>query len=671
MSKSVIQKEGYITALDGIRAIAVMAVVAYHLDITQVAGGFLGVDMFFVLSGYLITEILLSYWKSDKQFSLTNFWARRFRRLLPALIFMLVVLVCYITLFEPRLLSSIKDDVLITFVYGNNWWLIFHQVSYFEKFSDPAPLVHLWSLSVEGQFYIVWPFLFALALGIFRKRGYVLLFTLALITASVLTMVLLYHPGEDPSRVYYGTDTRIFALLIGSFLALLTKRSPAHHKKSVMYRIWVELIGWFALGWMIYQLCTGNEFDDGMYPWGLLLAAIVTAVLVGSVIQKKSILGRILSWKPLRWIGLRSYGIYIWHYPIIELTRPSINTDGFNVWLTIGQVAASVVLAAFSYHFVEVPIRRNAHGGFFKGLHPRYWNFTAKNTMLTIGGAALIITFAIGMFMKAPELVTAEQKTIEAATSADTETTTPAAEQDAGTKTEATPETKTDAKTDTKPEANSDAKPDTSSDAKTDQPADKPAVANADKDGKAAANPSASTTADHPDSKASSDNASPEVQTYGKQVTAVGDSVILDIKPYIEKVLPGIHVDGQVGRQMFKGEEIITSLHDQGKLRSTIVIALGSNGVLNRKNFEEFLQTLKDIPNVVLVNTRVPRKWEATVNQTLQDAAGKYSNITLVDWYATSAHHDNYFVSDGVHLTAAGSKAYTKMLVEALNKLHP
>ncbi|WP_040950193.1 hypothetical protein [Gorillibacterium massiliense] len=155
----------------------------------------------------------------------------------------------------------------------------------------------------------------------------------------------------------------------------------------------------------------------------------------------------------------------------------------------------------------------------------------------------------------------------------------------------------------------------------------------------------------------------------GSQITVVGDSVMLDIKPYIEQALPSIHVDGKVGRQMRNGEDIISSLHAQGKLGSTVVIALGTNGVLSRGKFEKFLETLKDVPHIVLVNTRVPRDWEANVNATLKDAADRFPNVTLIDWFGTSAHHNEYFSKDGVHLTTTGSKAYTDMLVAALNKL--
>jgi peptidoglycan/LPS O-acetylase OafA/YrhL len=398
-------KSHYITGLDGLRALALIAVIAYHLDISGIPGGFLGVDIFFVLSGFLVTDLIIARRKSEHRLDLANFWVRRFKRLLPALIFMLIILVAWVTLLDRSLLPSLRGDVLATAVYGNNWWLIFHQVSYFERFSNPAPLVHLWSLSVEGQFYIVWPLLLALGLRFTPKRIQMVGITWLLILASVLTMALMYQPGFDPSRVYYGTDTRVFALLIGASLAMLVPSHTFVSNHNVRTRWIFEGIGWLGLATILYLFIHMNEFDDFVYHGGLVIAAVAAAMVVASLLHPTTQISKLMSWKPLRWIGVRSYGIYLWHYPIIELTKPAVNTDGYNWTLAIMQVSASVLLAAFSYKYIEEPIRRGAITKGWKQIYERKWTWnqlSLKHWMISTCAIAILIVSSVGMITRIP-----------------------------------------------------------------------------------------------------------------------------------------------------------------------------------------------------------------------------------------------------------------------------
>jgi peptidoglycan/LPS O-acetylase OafA/YrhL len=346
----------YMGGLDGLRALAVLAVLAY-LDPNGVPGGLLGVGVFFVLSGYLITDILAAQWKRLGRIDLKDFWMRRVRRLLPAMLLVLVVSLGWIALFRPAQLPALWGDGLASILYINNWWLIFHNVSYFEKFGPPSPLGHLWSLAVEEQFYLLWPFLLYAALRFLPRRGWLVGAILAGAAASALAMAALYLPGTDPSRVYYGTDTRAFALLIGAALALLWPSRELQADVSPRTRRTLDLAGTASLLLIVYMVIWTNQYQPSLYRGGLVLLSLATAVTVAVIAHPASRLAKILSWNPLRWIGVRSYGIYLWHYPVVVLTSPEVDTGGFDPWRAALQAAISVALAALSWHFVEKPIR--------------------------------------------------------------------------------------------------------------------------------------------------------------------------------------------------------------------------------------------------------------------------------------------------------------------------
>ncbi|MCT4793756.1 acyltransferase family protein, partial [Exiguobacterium artemiae] len=229
--KSFNRSTTYMPGLDGLCAFAVIAVILYHLSVPMLTGGFLGVDVFFVLSGYLITGLLLSEWQQTGRIDLKRFWVHRFRRLFPPLFVLLVLVLSYVTLFERDLLHSLRQDSVAALLYTTNWWYIVHDVSYFESFGKPSPIQNLWSLAIEEQFYLIFPIVLSFGLGSKRLllRGIGLLALL-----SALLMAILFTPGADPSRVYYGTDTRLFALLIGSLLAFAWR--PERFKKEIPSR---------------------------------------------------------------------------------------------------------------------------------------------------------------------------------------------------------------------------------------------------------------------------------------------------------------------------------------------------------------------------------------------------------------------------------------------------
>ncbi len=364
MPKPVGSDQRYMPGLDGLRAIAVLAVIAFHEQFSWAPGGLLGVSLFFTLSGYLITDLLLSKWVSTGRLHLGNFWARRARRLLPALFVMLVIVTGWVTVLDRARLGSLRGAVAAAATYSSNWYLIVVNQSYFARFAPPQPLDHLWSLAVEEQFYLLWPWLLLVGLLCVRRRGaagirWLVLPTLALAAASAIAMYLLYHPAVDPTRVYEGTDTRASGLLIGAALAMVWPSSRAARARRATSRLLdgPAVAGLAVIAVMIWRV---GQYSPFLYRGGLIVLSVATAAVVAAVACTGSLVGTGLGWRPLRWIGVRSYGIYLWHYPVIVLTTPANATE--NLPRAAAQVVATIVLAALSWRYVEEPIRRGAIG---------------------------------------------------------------------------------------------------------------------------------------------------------------------------------------------------------------------------------------------------------------------------------------------------------------------
>jgi peptidoglycan/LPS O-acetylase OafA/YrhL len=387
----------YLPGLDGLRALAVAAVVAYHLGYGWAQGGLLGVGVFFTLSGYLITDILVGQWAARGRIKLGDFWLRRARRLLPALFVMLAVVTLWVNLFARSFLPAFRGNVVASLFYVSNWWFIGQHASYYARFAPPTPLDHLWSLAVEEQFYLIWPWVVLLMVwlaGRLRRRGHGLVdglgglattpaaeryltkrsrlvlagVTLALAAGSAVLMARLYQPGYDPTRVYEGTDTRAFGLLIGAAVAFVwpTRRPAASGASAVrvvpaVWRWLLDVAGVAGLAVILLLVWRTTQYSDFMFHGGLVALSVATAATVAAVVTPGSLLGRALGWGPLRWIGVRSYGIYLWHYPVIVLTTAVGAADApVSLGRALAIVAGTVAAAAVSWRFIEDPIRRGA-----------------------------------------------------------------------------------------------------------------------------------------------------------------------------------------------------------------------------------------------------------------------------------------------------------------------
>ncbi|MDF2725726.1 MAG: acetyltransferase, partial [Paenibacillus sp.] len=593
---------------------------------------------------------------------------------------MVASVLLWLALFDASRLQAIGGDALAAVMYVSNWRFIFHQVSYFEQFGPPSPLGHLWSLAVEEQFYLLWPFLLSLGLRFAPRRGQLAGLTLIAAAVSALAMALLYVPGSDPSRVYYGTDTRAFGLLIGAALAMVWPSRLLSDKISSGRRYIMDVIGGAGLLAVLLMIVLTDQYDDFLYRGGLVLLSVITAVVVAAVVHPASRLNRALSWKPLRWLGVRSYGIYLWHFPVIALSESSSHGIGPDIPRMLLQVSICIGLAALSWRFIEEPIRRGAavaqqslseRKGLGKGQtsvfsipripdanrdRPRDYNlagFVKRKARWLAPACALllIVTFSFAIAGSASDEPSGIDDSI--AEAGQRHPSTPTTSPENGSAGDASPSPTPGASPDVTPPAGEEeptGKPDDKSQGNT---AEKP-------------NPTAS-----PNDKlvtvpsATPGGAESPVPQSGKGITVIGDSVMLGVSPYLEELFPGISIDAKIGRQMSHAQALTEQLKADKKLGKTVVIELGTNGTFRNSQLEELLNTIGGDRTILLINTRVPRPWEDDVNRKLADTAERFPNAKLLDWHAASKGKD-YFNSDGVHLTAEGAKAYASLIEKTL-----
>jgi peptidoglycan/LPS O-acetylase OafA/YrhL len=370
----------HLPALNGLRGVAVIGVVAYHLQLKWASGGYLGVDLFFVLSGFLITTLLLEEWVGTSRIDLVAFWGRRARRLLPALFLVVAALALYLVVNAhfggPGAnglvdLSGLRGDALGTLLYVNNWHLIYAHQSYFAQFSTPSPLQHTWSLAIEEQFYLVWPLVLLLLMHAVRRtwRGAGVALTVGLGVLSSILMAVMFQPGTDPSRVYYGTDTRLFDLMAGAAIAFVAAARPQPNPRA---RRTLHVVGPIAAAVLaVFWITAGTTAGlptNFMFEGGFLICAALAGLIVADArLIEPGRFARGLAWGPLHFIGTISYGIYLWHWPVIVYLNGS--RTGLSAWpLDLLRVAVTLAVSTASYYLVERPVRRARLHGWV-----RYW----------------------------------------------------------------------------------------------------------------------------------------------------------------------------------------------------------------------------------------------------------------------------------------------------------
>jgi peptidoglycan/LPS O-acetylase OafA/YrhL len=404
MPEPVKRNQRYMPGLDGLRAIAVLSVIAFHLGFGWAPGGLLGVGIFFTLSGYLITDLLLAQVAQRGHIKLGAFWLARARRLLPALFVMLTIVAAWVTIFGPAQPDQFRKAVFSAVFYVNNWQQIFGNISYFARFGPEGPLNHLWSLSVEEQFYIVWPFLLLLGVKLVHERPLgsgvrprLAVLTVVLALFATIEMAVLYHPSLDPSRIYYGTDTRAGGLLFGAALAMVWPSRRLNQRIAPQARNLLDglgVLGLLTIALMIWQV---GEFSSFLYQGGFLVLSLATVLVLMPLAHPACRLGRVLGVLPLRWVGVRSYGIYLWQTPIIVLTSPQ-GPHGQSLVRDALQLAAILAVAALSWRLVEEPIRHGAIGRFFARRRAVGWSWETfappMRTAIVASGLVLVIAAA-------------------------------------------------------------------------------------------------------------------------------------------------------------------------------------------------------------------------------------------------------------------------------------
>ncbi len=641
-------KSRYIPALDGLRTLAVVAVVLYHLNLTWAQGGLLGVTIFFVLSGYLITRLLINEVSKTGRIDLKNFWIRRIRRLFPAVVTVVVVTCALCTVFNHVMLTKMRPDILPSLLFFNNWWQIAQNVSYFNALGDPSPLTHFWSLAIEEQFYLIWPPLLFAMVSMHVSKPNTRRVVLGLAAASALAMMVLYNPAADPSRVYYGTDTRVFSLLLGAWMAFIPDRdlapvrlahrlglnrlaSAAKHGKnaegkpgkkvddsadtaptqpSALVRFWsspasIDVLGVVGLVGLAAMVALTNGYTAFQYRGGTLLCSILTLMVIAACVQPQGMIARALSAEPLVWVGKRSYSIYLWHYPLLLLMNPVANISDTPWWQYILQVLVVVAVAECSYRFIETPFRKGAFGRTVSELRegtttPASW-VRAHIPVCAVCGVVLVVALGGLVFVPDTSALSGEGAEI------------------------------------------------LNKEAKNAKPQDQQAADDTDKDNDG-----------FPDGS--------------YDLLMIGDSVSLRAVDSFDGVFPHSHIDAEKGRQFDAGRTTFEGYIQQNLAGKIVVFALGTNGLVTDAQIDAIMADAGNQRTVVFVNTRSPQPWVGATNQAIANAATRYKNVRVIDWYGYSANRNDLFDGDGTHLSNAGVAEYLKLIHDAVKKdlpVHP
>lgn len=576
----------HIPAIDGLRAVAVVAVLLYHLGLKWIPGGFLGVDLFFVISGYVITRLLLDSIQRSGGLDLRGFYAARIRRLLPALIFMIVTTALFVGVWAPEAIKRFLTDIPFVLTGTMNWALVYRHQDYFEAIGRPPLLQHTWSLAVESQFYLVWPLILLLILKQYGKKmipGAAV--AIAAISGSALLILSLRLDSTNTQRVshvYFGTDTHSIGLFLGAALAVSWVPQNLSTKITKRAQDFVDGIGVVGLLGILACFLFINESDATLYRIAFPLAGIFGCAIITSLVHPASRFAPLLSTKPILWIGERSYAIYLWHWIIFQVTRPSVDLAGATWALYALRLLIVFALADISLRWIELPIRSGAVESWFRGMKYRTKKVRTRQKSSVITGFLAIII--------ATSLVSANALSYDARTRA-------------ALKASLTPPTTEVHIT----------------------------------------NPTKAT------------------------IWLTGDSVILGIRYDLSQFVPIGLVNARVGRQ---AEELITVLHHDkiAMANSPIILDLGNNNRLTNEEVAAVFDELKNQPQIILVNTAVPRPWRDSNDSLIFEYAARFPQTTVIDWRNISSGHPEYFGPDGVHLGPDGITAYVGAIMAALNR---
>ena len=576
----------YIPAIDGLRAVAVIAVILYHLGISWIPGGFLGVDLFFVISGYVITRLLLDSIQERGGLDLRDFYMARIRRLLPPLIFMIVVTSIVVGIWAPDTTKKFLTDAPFSIFGGMNWWLVFNQQDYFESSGRPPLLQHTWSLAVEAQFYLLWPLILLVVLKYFGKKVIpAAALTIAALSGITLMLVSLQIDASNTSKVshiYFGTDTHSIGLFLGAALAV--SWIPQNFNLQVTRRAqdFIDGIGVFGFIGILATFALIDESKPTLYKIAFPLAGIFGTAILISIVHPASRFAPLLRNKVLLWIGERSYAIYLWHWVIFQISRPQVDLDGENWALFSLRILLVLAMADISLRLVELPIRSGAVAYWFGGMKYRTKAVRRKQKLTVALSISILIVTSASVSVSAIMRVDKENQELLQLL----------------------------------------------------KDADKPII----------------TPIENP--------ANP-----GLWVT--GDSVILGIRHILEMNHPIALINARVGRQ---APELLEVMLRDGPLvlNSPVVFNIGNNNALTRAQVIAIFEAVKAAPQIIVVNTAVPRPWRDANNELINEIAATYPNTVVIRWDQISEGRPEYFAPDGVHLVPAGARAYVAAITNYL-----
>ncbi len=573
----------YIPAIDGLRALAVIAVMFYHLGFSWIPGGFLGVDLFFVISGYVITRLLLDSIAQSGGLDLRGFYIARIRRLLPALAFMVISTMIAIGIWAPDTIKRLLLDAPFSLTGTMNWWLVARHQDYFESIGRPPLLQHTWSLAVEAQFYLAWPLILYFILKKFGQK-HIPAAALFIAAASGIALLLLSFSldasnASKVSHVYFGTDTHSIGLFLGAALAV--SWIPQNFTTSVTKKAqdFIDGVGVAGFIGIVAAFLLIDETQPTLYKIAFPLAGICGAAIIMSVVHPASRFAPILQNPVLLWIGERSYAIYLWHWVIFQVTRPSMDLAGQTWALYALRILIVFALSDISLRYIELPIRRGIIQNWFKGLKYRTKQERSVQTRVFSALTVVVLLVATVVSVRAISITNDQRAALEASLTVE------------------------------------------------------PAVVS-------------------------------ESVEDGLWVT--GDSVILGIRAALGQSHPISIMNARIGRQAPELLDVI--LHDKAAAQnSRTVIDIGNNNALTRAQVEAIFEALKDQPQVVIVNTAVPRPWRDPNNSLISDIAAQYPRFSVVDWKTISEGHPEYFAPDGVHLVPTGVAVYVAQILQELN----
>lgn len=597
-----------IPGLDGLRGIAVIAVIIYHADISQLAGGFLGVDVFFVLSGFLITSLLLDEMARTSMIDRANFYIRRIRRLFPALFLVLLFSVMISGLFVIDAAYHVRRDLPWALTFVLNWSYLFFEQSYFVNISRPPLLQHLWSLSVEEQFYVIWPLaligLAKLRVGNLSTRTKVFVTSATLAIASSWWMTHLanangYPIPNDPSRVYFGTDTHAMGLLIGAATAALWRSDKLNLKITPDRAAAMNLFGVVSLAGLLYFFIGVSELNPWLYRGGFLVLSLTTALLIVVAAHPGLKFGNYLGNQVLTWFGDRSYGIYLWHWPIFVLLRAGVDVSWPDPVALIVKFGLVLIVSDLSYRFIELPIRKGAIGSRLQIWKAAGVPRPQARTLATAGAGALVVFVSMFGLLSAPTPSAGNMTGLGGLTAIDEDPLIEAA----------------------------------AIEALSEDPGASPVTA---------------------------------IQRQDIPTVVFGDSVVLGAREGIKTSVENVSIDAEVGRQPKVIAERIRTRRTENRLGNNVVIHMGTNGSISEGDLKTILDELTDRGRVVVVNVRVPRVWMKPNNKMINEIIAQYPNVRLANWAATSKGHKGWFAPDGVHLTKTGAGEFGLMIHQAL-----